>query len=93
MFDFFHIKGIYEKWGRKIGITTVAPLACWPSVRAGRPGNTCNYELKTITNLHNQQLSKKLKELEKQLEGFKYSVFDLNTEVNKRMTNPSKYGT
>ncbi|KAK1436936.1 hypothetical protein QVD17_02720 [Tagetes erecta] len=85
-------KGIHEKGGRKFGISTVAPLACWPSVRAHRPGKTCNDELEIIINLHNQQLSKKLKELEKQLEGFKYSVFDLNTEVSNRMKNPSKYG-
>ncbi|KAJ0794443.1 putative GDSL lipase/esterase, SGNH hydrolase superfamily, GDSL esterase/lipase GLIP1-5/GLL25 [Helianthus annuus] len=85
-------KGIHEKGGRKIGITTVAPLACWPSVRAERPGNTCNEELDVITSLHNQQLSKKLVELEEELEGFKYTLFDLNTEVSNRMKNPSKYG-
>ncbi|KAI3773266.1 hypothetical protein L1987_47791 [Smallanthus sonchifolius] len=85
-------KGIHEKGRRKIGITTVAPLACWPSVRAGRPGNTCNEELDIISSLHNQQLSNKLQQLEKQLEGFMYALFDLNTEVSKRMKSPSKYG-
>ncbi|KAI7752269.1 hypothetical protein M8C21_012782, partial [Ambrosia artemisiifolia] len=34
----------------------------------------------------------KLKELEEELEGFMYSLFDLNTEVSHRMKNPSKYG-
>ncbi|XP_076890391.1 GDSL lipase-like [Bidens hawaiensis] len=85
-------KGIHEKGGRKIAITTVAPLTCWPSIRAGRPGNTCNGELDIITSMHNQQLSKKLVELEKELEGFMYSLFDINTEVGNRMKNPSKYG-
>ncbi|KAK1436935.1 hypothetical protein QVD17_02719 [Tagetes erecta] len=85
-------KGIYEQGGRKFGVLTVPPLACLPNIRARRPGNTCNQELDVIANLHNQQLSKKLKELEKQLKGFKYANFDLNTEVRRRMKNPSKYG-
>ncbi|KAI3773265.1 hypothetical protein L1987_47790 [Smallanthus sonchifolius] len=85
-------KGIYEKGGRKIGVFTVPPLACLPNIRAGRPGNTCNQELDIIAGLHNQQLSKKLEELEKQLEGFRYAKFDLYTEVSKRMKNPSRYG-
>nr|GEW52055.1 lipase, GDSL [Tanacetum cinerariifolium] len=63
-----------------------------PSIRAGRSGNTCNEELDILSSLHNQKLSKKLQELEKQLEGFKYAKFDLSTAVSNRMNNPSKYG-
>nr|GEZ75500.1 GDSL esterase/lipase 1-like [Tanacetum cinerariifolium] len=85
-------KGIYAKGGRKFGIITVPPLACWPSIRAERPGNTCSEELGVIVSLHNQKLSEKLQELENQLEGFIYAKFDQSTEINKRMTNPSKYG-
>ncbi|GJY77659.1 lipase, GDSL [Tanacetum coccineum] len=75
------IKGIYEKGGRKIGIATIPLLACWPSVRAGRAGNTCNEELDIISSLHNQKLSEKLQELENQLNGFMYAKFDLANEV------------
>ncbi|KAI3512472.1 hypothetical protein L1887_19788 [Cichorium endivia] len=85
-------KGIHEKGGRKFGIVTVPPLGCWPSVRAGRPGNTCNEESDVIVNLHNQKLSQKLEELENQLEGFMYAKYDLNAAIRKRMKNPSKYG-
>ncbi|KAL8252564.1 hypothetical protein R6Q59_036257 [Mikania micrantha] len=85
-------KKIHEKGGRKIGINTLPPLGCWPSIRAGRPDNTCNYEIDVITSLHNRKLSEKLQQLEKQLDGFMYSLFDLNTEARKRMKNPSKYG-
>ncbi|KAM0001193.1 putative GDSL lipase/esterase, SGNH hydrolase superfamily, GDSL esterase/lipase GLIP1-5/GLL25 [Helianthus debilis subsp. tardiflorus] len=85
-------KGIYEKGGRKFGVLTVPPLACLPNIRAGRAGYTCNQELDVITSLHNQKLSKKLEELEKQLDGFIYSKFDIYTEVNNRMKNPSRYG-
>ncbi|GKC11128.1 lipase, GDSL [Tanacetum coccineum] len=75
------IKGIYEKGGRKIGIATVPLLACWPSVRAGRAGNTCNEELDVISSLHNQKLTEKLQELENQLNGFMYAKFDFASEV------------
>ncbi|GKC24914.1 lipase, GDSL, partial [Tanacetum coccineum] len=78
--------------GKKFGILTVPPLACLPSIRAGRSDNTCNEELDIISSLHNQKLSIKLQELEKQLEGFKYAKFDLSTAVSNRMNNPSKYG-
>ncbi|GKE04366.1 lipase, GDSL [Tanacetum coccineum] len=85
-------KGIYKMGGKKFGILTVPPLACLPSIRAGRSDNTCNEELDIISSLHNQKLSIKLQELEKQLEGFKYAKFDLSTAVSNRMNNPSKYG-
>ncbi|CAI9267624.1 unnamed protein product [Lactuca saligna] len=85
-------KGIHERGGRKFGIVTVPPIGCWPSVRAGRPDNTCSEEIDIIVNLHNQELSQKLQELENQLEGFMYAKYDLNTAVRKRMKNPSKYG-
>lgn len=68
-------------------------MACYPSTRAGRANYTCNEELEIITNLHNQKLSDKLQELENQLEGFMYSKFDFNSEVKKRIKNPSEYGT
>ncbi|PWA80521.1 Lipase, GDSL [Artemisia annua] len=85
-------KGIYKMGGRKFGILNVPPLACLPSIRAGRSDNTCNKELDIISSLHNQKLSKKLQELEKHLEGFKYAKFDFSTAVSNRMNNPSKYG-
>ncbi|KAL7618542.1 hypothetical protein Lser_V15G01507 [Lactuca serriola] len=85
-------KGIHERGGRKIGIVTVPPIGCWPSVRAGRPDNTCSEEIDIIVSLHNQELSQKLQELENQLEGFMYAKYDLNTAIRKRMKNPSKYG-
>lgn len=58
-----------------------------------QPGNTCSVETDDITRLHNQKLSRKLKKLEKELEGFMYAKFDISTSINNRMKNPSKYGT
>nr|GEX21519.1 lipase, GDSL [Tanacetum cinerariifolium] len=58
----------------------------------GQPGNTCNQEMNDIVTLHNQKLARKLKHLEKQLDGFMYSKFDISTAITNRMNNPSKYG-
>ncbi|GKD48410.1 hypothetical protein Tco_1277386 [Tanacetum coccineum] len=54
-------------------------------------GQECQ-ELGIIVSLHNHKLSKKLQELENQLEGFMYAKFDPFTEISQRITNPSKYG-
>ncbi|PWA78027.1 SGNH hydrolase-type esterase domain-containing protein [Artemisia annua] len=86
------IKGIYDKGGRKFGFLNVALLGCFPAIRVGQPGNTCNKEMDDIVRLHNQKLSKKLQHLEKQLEGFMYANFDISTAMYNRMNNPSKYG-
>ncbi|CAI9280893.1 unnamed protein product [Lactuca saligna] len=86
------IKGIHEKGGRKYGFVTAPLIGCWPGIRMRQPGNTCSVETDDITRLHNQQLSRKLKNLEKELEGFMYTKFDISTSINNRMKNPSKYG-
>ncbi|KAJ9559940.1 hypothetical protein OSB04_005100 [Centaurea solstitialis] len=86
------IKGIHGKGGRKFGIVTIPPLGCWPSIRAGRADNSCSQEIEMIASLHNEEVSKEFKELEKQLEGFVYSRFDLSTAISNRMNNPSIYG-
>ncbi|CAH1418150.1 unnamed protein product [Lactuca virosa] len=85
-------KVIHEKGGRKIGITTLTSLGCLLPVRAERPDNTCDEELNIISTLHDKSLSKKLQDLTQQWEGFMYSKFELQTEITKRMKNPSKYG-
>nr|GEZ67189.1 lipase, GDSL [Tanacetum cinerariifolium] len=42
------IKGIYDKGGRKFGFLNVALLGCFPAIRVGQPGNTCNKEMDDI---------------------------------------------
>lgn len=85
-------KVIHEKGGRKIGITTLTSLGCLLAVRVERPDNTCDEKLNIISSLHDKALSKKLQDLTQQWEGFMYSKFELQTEITKRMKNPSKYG-
>ncbi|KAL7601218.1 hypothetical protein Lser_V15G26673 [Lactuca serriola] len=85
-------KEIHEKGGRKIGITTIPQLGCLPIARAQQPCNTCYEEFNTIASLHNRAVSKKMKEMTKQFEGFMFANYDHSTALSKRMKNPSKYG-
>lgn len=83
-------KEIHEKGGRKFAMLTLPPLACMPGNRAGI---IYNEELGIISILHNHKLYNKLKEIDTQLEGFMYAIFDIYNTIGDRMTNPSKYGT
>lgn len=92
------IKAIYKTGGRKFSFVTLPPLGCWPSIKAQNAANKtytgdfCNKDLAALVQQHSKAVSEELQKLEKALEGFKYSFFDLHTTVNDRMINPSKYG-
>ncbi|GKC47743.1 SGNH hydrolase-type esterase domain-containing protein [Tanacetum coccineum] len=40
--------GIYQIGGRKFGFLTVPLIGCFPALRIGQPGNTCNQEMNDI---------------------------------------------
>ncbi|KAG5563169.1 hypothetical protein RHGRI_005803 [Rhododendron griersonianum] len=86
------IKEIYEAGGRKFAFVSLAPLDCVPLVRALNPAGECLQELSALIKLHNTAFSKVLTKLEMQLQGFKYSNFDLYNSFTERIENPSKYG-
>lgn len=89
-----NLQGIYKSGGRKFGFINLAPLGCLPGTRIlNSNGNgSCFKELTVLANLHNQALSLALLQLEKQLKGFKYSLYDFHGEVTQRINHPSKYG-
>ncbi|MBA0864443.1 hypothetical protein Goshw_002950 [Gossypium schwendimanii] len=88
------INGIYKRGGRKFAFINLPDLGCVPGMRIIKSGNngSCFEEATRLASLHNKALSKLLYELEKQLKGFKYSLFDLNSNLRQRMEHPSKYG-
>ncbi|XP_058200767.1 GDSL esterase/lipase 1-like [Rhododendron vialii] len=86
------IKEIYEAGGRKFAFVSLAPFDCAPLVRALNPAGECMQEVAALIKLHNTAISKVLKKLEMQLQGFKYSNFDLYNSATERIENPSKYG-
>ncbi|KAG5227347.1 GDSL esterase/lipase [Salix suchowensis] len=90
------IQEIYKIGGRKFGLSTLIALGCLPSLRAVKQEQTgvsgCMDEATMFAKLHNRALSKALEELERQLEGFRYSNFDAYIAGGERINNPSKYG-
>ncbi|KAH1211006.1 hypothetical protein AAZX31_15G246700 [Glycine max] len=87
------IKEIYNIGGKKFGFLNVPPIGCSPAIRIlVNNGSTCFEEFSAIARLHNNALSKRLHELEKQLKGFKYSVMDFYSAFSQVFNNPTKYG-
>lgn len=89
------LQEIHARGGRKFGFVNLPKVGCLPGLRIIKPGNngSCLEEASSLTELHNKALSKLLIKLGNQLKGFKYSLYDLNSNLRKRMKHPDKYGT
>lgn len=88
---------IYKEGGRKFVMLTLAPLGCVPSVRAlnfqnGVTNGSCMEELTNKAKMFNLALPKMLKQLENQLPGFKYTIFNFFKVFADSIHNPKKYG-
>ncbi|WCJ39329.1 GDSL lipase [Euphorbia peplus] len=88
------IKEIYEMGGRKFAFQNVGPMGCLPAMRTNYnlTNDDCLEQLMELPRLHNKLLLGTIKELEIELQGFKYSVFDYYTSLYDIIQNPSKYG-
>ncbi|MED6137950.1 hypothetical protein PIB30_069786 [Stylosanthes scabra] len=87
------IQEIYGLGGRKFGFLNVGYIGCSPAVRVLRNnGKTCLEELTAIGRQHNIQLKKMLLKLNKQLNGFKYSLHDFYAAQSQVILYPYKYG-
>ncbi|KAA8541591.1 hypothetical protein F0562_022743 [Nyssa sinensis] len=88
------LKEIYKIGGRKIAFQNVGPLGCTPGTKATDPslGEGCAELPMALARQHNRMLSNTLNKLERELPGFKYSIFDYYNSLNDRILNPSKYG-
>ncbi|KAG6581786.1 GDSL esterase/lipase 5 [Cucurbita argyrosperma subsp. argyrosperma] len=88
------IKQVYDSGGRKFGFMNLPPMGCSPGLRVagGDADGRCLEEFGAYANEHNQRLVKLLQDLEKQLKGFKYSLYDFSSSLRQRMENPLKYG-
>lgn len=84
---------MYNRGGRNFGFINVPVLGCLPGLRIIKPEDgSCLKEASMLAKLHNEALSDILKKLEKQLLGFKYSLFDFNGFLKRRITHPFIYG-
>ncbi|KAL5579648.1 hypothetical protein UlMin_012090 [Ulmus minor] len=87
------IQDIYKIGGRKFGFLNLLPLACVPFLRVipGQNG-ACLDQISPFVELHNKEISNLLQKEYSELNGFKYSLLDVNTFLKERMDHPSKYG-
>ncbi|XP_049410378.1 GDSL esterase/lipase 4-like, partial [Solanum stenotomum] len=91
------LKGVYKQGGRKFVMFNLGPLGCLPSMRAlnlqkGVKNGSCMEKATNKAKMFNSALPKMLKKLEKQLPGFKYTIFNFFKVLADSIHNPTKYG-
>jgi len=71
------------------------PLGCLPGTRTihVEENGKCLEPLSALSSLHNRVLHVALLQLEKQLKGFKFALYDFSTDLTQMMNHPLKYGT
>ena len=90
----FALQEVYDLGARKIAFQNAGPLGCVPVMNSMHPeaGSICAEGPSALARIHNAYLSISLKNLESQLPGFKYAIFDYYNSLGDRVMNPSKYG-
>ncbi|KAL8226220.1 hypothetical protein R6Q57_018777 [Mikania cordata] len=90
------IKELHQRGARKFGFVNLGPVGCFPGLRIilNPPNDSggCVESASLLATLHNQALTKSLKRLSKQLNGFKYLLYDFNHNLQLRLKHPSRYG-
>ncbi|KAG8380208.1 hypothetical protein BUALT_Bualt07G0169500 [Buddleja alternifolia] len=88
------VKEIYKNGGRKFRFLNLGELGCLPGLRILRPETKggCLEEASDLAKLHNKALHKLLSKMKQQLHGFKYFIYDFNTNLNQKITQPLQYG-
>nr|XP_004242242.1 GDSL esterase/lipase 5-like [Solanum lycopersicum] len=91
------LKGIYKEGGRKFVMLNVGPIGCIPTIKAfnfqmGVTNGSCMEEITNMTKMFNSALPQMFKKLEKQLRGFKYTIFNFFKVFGDSIDNPTKYG-
>ncbi|KAL9228486.1 hypothetical protein vseg_004063 [Gypsophila vaccaria] len=86
------VREVYETGGRRFGFLNVPVLGCVPGHKMLTTDGDCLEEASSYADKHNEALLYSLQLLEKELPEFKYSVFDIDSCVQKRINNPSQYG-
>ncbi|QCE02339.1 zeta-carotene desaturase [Vigna unguiculata] len=88
------IKGIYKRGARKFVFMNLPPLGCVPGTRIidVEQNGECLQQLSDLSSLHNRVLHRVLLNLAKKLKGFKFALYDFNTDLTQMMNHPFKYG-
>lgn len=85
-----NLQEITSLGARKIAFQNVGPIGCNPSNRLS--DGQCNDKENSMAREHNKALIQVMKQLEREVSGFKYSIFDFYTALDDRIFNPHKYG-
>ncbi|EOA39263.1 hypothetical protein CARUB_v10012268mg, partial [Capsella rubella] len=88
------IKEVYKIGGRKFGFLNLGAYDCAPAsliIDRTKIGS-CFKPLTELIDLHNKKFSNVLRQLERELSGFKYALHDYHASLSERINNPSKYG-
>jgi len=95
IYNCFNFQEIHKRGAKKIVILNLPPLGCLPGTRIiqSHGKGSCLEELSSLASIHNQALYEVLLELEKQLRGFKFSLYDFNSDLSQMINHPLKYGT
>ncbi|KAJ0007456.1 hypothetical protein Pint_28847 [Pistacia integerrima] len=85
---------IYKAGGRKFAFQNIAFMDCQPETKQsyGLNEDECYQDISELALLINNALANATKQLETQLPGFKYSIFDYYNLLFDMTYNPSKYG-
>ncbi|CAH2053738.1 unnamed protein product [Thlaspi arvense] len=85
---------LYKSGGaRKFAVQNLGPLACLPIVRQEfQSGESCMEMLNFMVTKHNERLHRLLSAMTVPYRSFRYTLFDFNGEILRRINEPSRYG-
>ncbi|CAK9324664.1 unnamed protein product [Citrullus colocynthis] len=88
------IKDIYGLGARRIGVTSLPPLGCFPVALTlfGNHQNGCVSRINTDAQAFNKKLNSAAESLKKQLPGFRIVIFDIYKPLYDVISSPSKNG-
>lgn len=91
---FCYMQSLYRSGGaRKFAVQNLEPLGCLPVVRQEfKTGESCMEMVNFMVTTHNERLSRVLFAMTIPYRSLRYSLFDFNGEILRRINEPLRYG-
>ncbi|CAN7112506.1 hypothetical protein BRARA_A03204 [Brassica rapa] len=88
------LMSLYKSGGaRKLAVQNLGPLGCLPIVRQEfKTGESCMEMVNSMVKTHNERLGPVLFAMTVRFRSLRYSVFDFNGEIFRRINEPSRHG-
>lgn len=86
---------MYGSGGRRIGVTSMPPLGCFPAARTlfGDGEGGCVSHINANAEEFNRKINKAAFRLREELPGLKIVIFDIYNALYDIIKSPSNYGT